>query len=88
MLGKNARLSKKMQNILLLNSENSIPVCTPVEFQTVLSGCIRGTELWPGPGPAAADWPGAWEGGGSDLYILYNYRKGAIRVAGENADKK
>ena len=77
-----------MQNILLLNSENSIPVCTPVEFQTVLSGCIRGTELWPGPGPAAADWPGAWEGGGSDLYILYNYRKGAIRVAGESPDKK
>ena len=86
--GKNWLLSKKMQNILLLNSENSIPECTPVEFQTVLSGCIRGTELWPGPGPAAADWPGAWEGGGSDLYILYNYRKGAIRVAGENADKK
>ena len=26
MRGKKARLSKKMQNILLLNSENSIPV--------------------------------------------------------------
>ena len=42
MRGKKARLSKKMQNILLLNSENSIPVCTPVEFQTVLvcAACI------------------------------------------------
>ena len=30
--GKKARLSKKMQNILLLNSENSILVCTLAEF--------------------------------------------------------
>ena len=30
--GKKRRLSKKMQNILLLNSENSILVCTLAEF--------------------------------------------------------
>ena len=30
--GVAARLSKKMQNILLLNSENSILVCTLAEF--------------------------------------------------------
>ena len=31
--GKKRRLSKKMQNILLLNSENSIPALgTPAEF--------------------------------------------------------
>ena len=76
MLGKNARLSKKMQNILLLNSENSIPVCTPVEFQTVL-------------GPSRDPDRGAREGGGAGGHqILYNYRKGAIRVAGEKSEQK
>ena len=47
---KNWLLSKKMQNILLLNSENSIPECTPVEFQTVLSGCISPTQSRERPG--------------------------------------
>ena len=81
MLGKNARLSKKMQNILLLNSENSIPVCTPVEFQTVLDlSCPNGILV-----------EGPWRGGERERgghQILYNYRKGAIRVAGEKSGKK
>ena len=80
MLGKNARLSKKMQNILLLNSENSIPVCTPVEFQTVLDlSCPNGI-LVEGPRRGGR--------GGEGHQILYNYRKGAIRVAGEKSEQK
>ena len=80
MRGKNGRLSKKMQNILLLNSENSIPVCTPVEFQTVLDlSCPNGI-LVEGPRRGGR--------GGEGHQILYNYRKGAIRVAGEKSEQK
>ena len=81
-----------MQNILLLNSENSIPDRTPAEFQTVWlqlpqsprrsPGEVRGRgRLRGGEGSSGA-------GRGQGAQILYNYRKGAIRVAGESPDKK
>ena len=72
MRGKKARLSKKMQNILLLNSENSIPVSYTSRILKQFGGV-------PVSNPH-----GRGEGGSR---ILYNYRKGAIRVVGEISTK-
>ena len=79
-----------MQNILLLNSENSIPDRTPAEFQTVWLQLPQS----PRRSPREKCGAGAGLGGegragrGQGAQILYNYRKGAIRVAGESPDKK
>ena len=78
-----------MQNILLLNSENSIPDRTPAEFQTVWLQLPQS----PRRSPREKCGAGAGLGGegrtgrGQGAQILYNYRKGAIRVAGETRTK-